>query len=125
MRWLWRCSVLGLIRLTPTASGAVWSYYRRRNSSPRPDSGNLAFAKPLDSVSFGYSVRGVPWESHAGTIGSNADTRCSFGERAMLPGSASSSSIQPRHALEPDREPPIGAHIITPRRGYTHHGIYI
>jgi hypothetical protein len=29
------------------------------------------------------------------------------------------------HALDPEREPAIGAHIITPRRGYTHHGIYI
>jgi hypothetical protein len=43
----------------------------------------------------------------------------------MLLGSASSSSIQPRHALEPDREPPVGAHLVTPRRGYTHHGIYV
>ena len=24
----------------------------------------------------------------------------------------------------PGREPPLGAHIVTPRRGYTHHGIY-
>lgn len=29
------------------------------------------------------------------------------------------------HALDPAREPPIGAHIVTPRWGYTHHGIYI
>jgi hypothetical protein len=29
------------------------------------------------------------------------------------------------HALDPEREPRIGAHIITPRRGYTHHGIYV
>jgi hypothetical protein len=29
------------------------------------------------------------------------------------------------HALEPEREPPIGAHMVTPRRGYTHHGIYV
>jgi hypothetical protein len=28
------------------------------------------------------------------------------------------------HALDPEREPRIGAHIITLRRGYTHHGIY-
>ncbi len=27
-------------------------------------------------------------------------------------------------ALDPEREPPIGAHMVTPRRGYTHHGIY-
>jgi hypothetical protein len=29
------------------------------------------------------------------------------------------------HALDPEREPRIGAHIIAPRRGYTHHGIYV
>jgi hypothetical protein len=28
-------------------------------------------------------------------------------------------------ALSPDSEPPLGAHIVTPRRGYTHHGIYV
>jgi hypothetical protein len=28
------------------------------------------------------------------------------------------------HLLDPAHEPPIGAHIVTPRRGYTHHGIY-
>jgi len=28
-------------------------------------------------------------------------------------------------ALEPEREPPLGAHMVTPRRGYTHHGIYV
>jgi len=27
--------------------------------------------------------------------------------------------------LAPDAEPPIGAHIVTPRRTYTHHGIYV
>lgn len=27
--------------------------------------------------------------------------------------------------LDPEREPPLGAHIVTPRRGYTHHGIYV
>jgi hypothetical protein len=29
------------------------------------------------------------------------------------------------HVLDPAREPPVGAHIVTPRRGYTHHGIYV
>ena len=29
------------------------------------------------------------------------------------------------HALDPAREPPLGAHLVTPRRGYTHHGIYV
>jgi Lecithin retinol acyltransferase len=28
-------------------------------------------------------------------------------------------------ALSPEREPPLGAHIVTPRRGYSHHGIYV
>jgi hypothetical protein len=28
-------------------------------------------------------------------------------------------------ALDPKHEPPIGAHMVTPRRGYTHHGIYV
>jgi hypothetical protein len=28
-------------------------------------------------------------------------------------------------ALDPKHEPPKGAHMVTPRRGYTHHGIYI
>lgn len=28
-------------------------------------------------------------------------------------------------ALDPTREPPFGAHMVTPRRGYTHHGIYV
>jgi hypothetical protein len=29
------------------------------------------------------------------------------------------------HVLDPECEPRIGEHIITPRRGYTHHGIYV
>jgi hypothetical protein len=29
------------------------------------------------------------------------------------------------YALDPAREPPIGSHIVTPRQGYTHHGIYV
>ena len=28
------------------------------------------------------------------------------------------------HPLEPGQEPPLGAHIVTPRRVYSHHGIY-
>jgi hypothetical protein len=27
--------------------------------------------------------------------------------------------------LEAGHEPPLGAHIVSPRRGYTHHGIYV
>ena len=29
------------------------------------------------------------------------------------------------HVLDLAREPPIGAHLVTPRRVYTHHGIYV
>ena len=28
-------------------------------------------------------------------------------------------------AFDPMREPPMGAHMLTPRRGYSHHGIYV
>jgi len=28
-------------------------------------------------------------------------------------------------ALDVRREPPLGAHLVTPRHGYTHHGIYV
>jgi hypothetical protein len=27
--------------------------------------------------------------------------------------------------LDPEHEPPLGAHVVTPRRGYTHHGVYV
>jgi len=27
--------------------------------------------------------------------------------------------------LQAGQEPPLGSHIVTPRRGYTHHGIYV
>src|ERR1700675_138779 len=27
--------------------------------------------------------------------------------------------------LDLELEPPLGAHMVTPRRGYTHHGIYV
>ena len=27
--------------------------------------------------------------------------------------------------LEPNNEPPLGAHVVTPRRWYTHHAIYV
>jgi Lecithin retinol acyltransferase len=29
------------------------------------------------------------------------------------------------HVLDGGREPPIGAHVVTPRYGFTHHGIYV
>jgi hypothetical protein len=28
-------------------------------------------------------------------------------------------------AIDPEREPPVGAHIVTPRFAYAHHGIYV
>jgi Lecithin retinol acyltransferase len=28
-------------------------------------------------------------------------------------------------AIDPAREPALGAHMVSPRRGYTHHGIYV
>lgn len=45
--------------------------------------------------------------------------------RHSPPGRAQSGLPPHDHALEPGQEPPIGAHIVTPRRGYTHHGIYV
>jgi hypothetical protein len=27
--------------------------------------------------------------------------------------------------LAGDKEPPLGSHLVTPRRGYLHHGIYV
>jgi len=33
-------------------------------------------------------------------------------------------SRPPERALAPECEPPLGAHMVTPRLGYTHHGIY-
>ena len=44
------------------------------------------------------------------------------------PGQSSilSTDLRPcDHNLDPGREPPLGAHIVTPRRWYTHHGIYV
>ena len=39
-----------------------------------------------------------------------------------LPAEASLSSPLPFAA---DVEPPLGAHLVTPRHGYAHHGIYV
>jgi hypothetical protein len=33
--------------------------------------------------------------------------------------------FQNHHPLMKDQEPPLGAHLITPRLGFTHHGIYV
>jgi hypothetical protein len=37
----------------------------------------------------------------------------------------SQENIRYDYALDPDREPPIGAHMVTRRWAYTHHGIYV
>ena len=44
-----------------------------------------------------------------------------------LPPQRSQSCMRGSHlqAFDPMREPPMGAHMLTPRRGYTHHGIYV
>jgi Lecithin retinol acyltransferase len=40
--------------------------------------------------------------------------------------SGSRCGLSPRdHALDLACEPPLGAHMVTPRLGYTHHGIYV
>jgi Lecithin retinol acyltransferase len=33
--------------------------------------------------------------------------------------------LDPRWLSGPDRDPPLGAHLTTSRRGYTHHGVYV
>lgn len=45
---------------------------------------------------------------------------------------ACGGAVRSTHGLGPDdlvlapgSEPPLGAHVLTPRRGYTHHGIYV
>jgi hypothetical protein len=52
--------------------------------------------------------------------GDNHDVRFSGRERAL-------SGRQPRgnRLLVGDQEPPLGSHLVTPRRGYLHHGIYV
>src|SRR5580698_4899980 len=47
--------------------------------------------------------------------------RCEAGEK-HAPSRGLRSCDRP---LEAGREPPLGAHVVTPRRGYTHHGIYV
>jgi hypothetical protein len=38
---------------------------------------------------------------------------------------ASRRSMYDQQRLSPGEEPPIGAHVVTPRRAYDHHGIYV
>jgi hypothetical protein len=53
-------------------------------------------------------------------FGLDAEARSLHGKRSHRSGFRSCD-----HAFNPEREPPIGAHMVTPRRGYTHHGIYV
>jgi len=50
-----------------------------------------------------------------------------FRQRAQNPwrrGEARSFAYSDQ-ALDPQSEPPLGAHLVTPRFGFTHHGIYV
>jgi len=52
--------------------------------------------------------------------GENHDVRFSRCERAL-----SSRQLRGDRLLVGDQEPPLGSHLVTPRRGYLHHGIYV
>ena len=52
--------------------------------------------------------------------GDNDEVRISSGERRRLRGLHRSDRL-----LALDQEPPLGSHLVTPRRGYLHHGIYV
>ena len=52
--------------------------------------------------------------------GDNRDVRFSRSVRAP-----SGRQLSGDRLLVGDQEPPLGSHLVTPRRGYLHHGIYI
>jgi Lecithin retinol acyltransferase len=52
--------------------------------------------------------------------GDNHDIRFSGSERAL-----SGRQLRGDRPLVGDQEPPLGSHLVTPRRGYLHHGIYV
>jgi Lecithin retinol acyltransferase len=52
--------------------------------------------------------------------GDNYDDRFSGCERAL-----SGRQLRGDWLLVGDQEPPLGSHLVTPRRGYLHHGIYV
>jgi hypothetical protein len=52
--------------------------------------------------------------------GDNHDVRFSGSERALCGRHLGGSRL-----LAGDQEPPLGSHLVTPRRGYLHHGIYV
>jgi hypothetical protein len=52
--------------------------------------------------------------------GDHHDVRCSGREREL-----SGRQFRGDWLLAGDQEPPLGSHLVTPRRGYLHHGIYV
>jgi Lecithin retinol acyltransferase len=52
--------------------------------------------------------------------GDNHDVRFSGCERAL-----SNRQLRGDWLLVGEQEPPLGSHLVTPRRGYLHHGIYV
>jgi hypothetical protein len=52
--------------------------------------------------------------------GDNHDVRFSGCERVL-----SGGELRGDWLLVGDQEPPLGSHLVTPRRGYLHHGIYV
>jgi len=52
--------------------------------------------------------------------GDNHDVRFSGCERAL-----SGRQLRGGWLLVGDQKPPLGSHLVTPRRGYLHHGIYV
>jgi hypothetical protein len=48
------------------------------------------------------------------------DTQISMRERSLTTGLQSTDRL-----LAGNQEPPLGSHLVTPRRGYLHHGIYV
>jgi hypothetical protein len=52
--------------------------------------------------------------------GDSHDVRFSGCERAL-----SGRELRSDWFLVGDQEPPLGSHLVTPRRGYLHHGIYV
>jgi len=52
--------------------------------------------------------------------GDNRDIRFSGCERAL-----SGRQLRGDWLLVGNQEPPLGSHLVTPRRGYLHHGIYV
>ena len=52
--------------------------------------------------------------------GDNDEVRFSGCERAL-----SGRRLRGDRLLVGDQEPPLGSHLVTPRRGYLHHGIYV